>query len=342
MDIVKIDEGSVSGLAGPYTMDLLSSKGFIAENRLPLATYAASSDRDFPAADAAFHNFRETTHLLKQMAAANPDIASLFSIGTSAEGRKIWRLRINSNARGEAASSKPGALSLGKHPAREHLSNEVPLLFAAWLLDHKNDSEIKLYLATLDIYNIPMLNPDGVEYDVKSGKHRNYRKNMSVNLDKSHGVDLNRNYDSWWCQAGASSYPDSDTYCGPNAFSEPEIQAVKRFVEARKNLKTYISYHSYDSAILYHWGGSEADIPDFKDRQVFEKMGAEMGRFTGCLSHKSSDMYVATGDSCDWAYAAGSIFAFTFELKGVTFIQEPLPSAGPLRTISRRPPTCSA
>ncbi|MDT8287692.1 MAG: M14 family zinc carboxypeptidase, partial [Elusimicrobiales bacterium] len=29
---------------------------------------------------------------------------------------------------------------------------------------------------------------------------------------------------------------------------------------------------------------------------------------------KSSDLYAATGDSCDWAYAEAGIFAFTFEL----------------------------
>jgi len=167
-----------------------------------------------------------------------------------------------------------------------------------------------------------MLNPDGVEYDIRkadNGDYEYHRKNMRVNSDNSIGVDLNRNYDSWWCEAGASHSPWSDTYCGTKAFSEPESQAVKKFIEARKNLKTHISYHSYASSVLYPWGGSEEDVPDPKDKQVFINMAAEMGRLTGYRPEKSSDLYVATGDSCDWAYAAGRIFAFTFELEGHSF-----------------------
>jgi len=317
-DIIEINGGSVSGIASPELIELLSSKSFVIVNRIPLAAHIARA-KDFPAADADYHNFKETTDLLKQMAAANPDIASLFSIGKTIEGRDIWCLRINSSAKGEAASSKPGALYIGNHHAREHLSNEVPLLLAAWLFDHKNDADIQKYISGLDIYIIPMLNPDGAEYDIKSGSYQYQRKNMRVNPDKSIGVDLNRNYDSWWCEAGASTRPGADTYCGPRAFSEPESQAVKKFVEARKNLKTHISYHSYASTILYPWGGQEADVANEKDRKVFLNVAAEMGKLTGYRPEKSSDMYVATGDSCDWAYEAGGIFAFTIELEGRGF-----------------------
>lgn len=319
LDIVEIGKDSVSGFAGPYTMGLLSSRAFVVESRLTMSEYAAQQGRDFPAGDSAYHNYKETTDLLKEMAAKNSNIASLFSIGKTTEGRDIWCLRINSSAQGEAASSKPGALYMGNVHAREHLSNEVPLLLAAWLLDHRNDADIKNYIARLDIYIVPMLNPDGAEFDIKTGNYQYFRKNMSFNADKTRGVDLNRNFDSWWCEAGASTYPGADTYCGPRAFSEPESQAVKKFVEARKNLKTHISYHSFAGEILYPWGGNDADVPSAKDKQVFEKVGAAMGKLTGYRSYKSSEMYIATGDSCDWAYAAAGIFAFTFELEGRGF-----------------------
>lgn len=319
MDILEIDGENSSGFAGPHTMDILSSKAYTVVSKMTLAEYAAAKGKDFPSADGAYHNFRETADLLKQMAAANPEISSLFSIGKTNEGRDIWCLRINSTAKGEAASSKPGALYIGNHHAREHLSNEVPLLFAAWLFDHKNDADIRQYINNLDIYIIPMLNPDGVEYDIKTGSYRYHRKNMRVNSDKSVGVDLNRNYDSWFCESGASTYPGSDTYCGPRAFSEPESQAVKRLIESHRNLKTHISYHSYASTILYPWGGQEADIENVKDRTTFINIATAMGKLTGYHPEKSSDMYVATGDSCDWAYAAAGIFAFTFELEGSGF-----------------------
>ncbi|OGS12741.1 MAG: hypothetical protein A2234_00420 [Elusimicrobia bacterium RIFOXYA2_FULL_58_8] len=90
-------------------------------------------------------------------------------------------------------------------------------------------------------------------------------------------------------------------------------------MEARPNLKTHISYHSYAGTILYPWGGSEEDVPDQKDKQAFIQIATEMGRLTGYHPEKSSDMYVATGDSCDWAYAARKVLAFTFELEGRGF-----------------------
>ena len=317
-DIVEIEKGSVSGFAGPDLLGLLSSKSFGVVSKVSMADYAARA-KDFPSQDAIYHNYQETYDLLKQLAAANPDIASLFSIGKTVEGRDIWCLRINSSVKGDGPSSKPGAFFMGNLHAREHLTTEVSVLLAAWLLEHRNDADVKKYISTLDIYIAPMANPDGSEFDIKTGSYQYYRKNMAKNAGGSRGVDLNRNFDSWWCEAGASDYPGADTYCGPKAFSEPESQHIKRFMEARRNIRTHISYHTYGSLILYPWGGSDENVADERDRNVFIKAGDAMGRLTGYYSQKSSDMYVATGDSADWAYAATGVLAFTFELEGRGF-----------------------
>ena len=44
-----------------------------------------------------------------------------------------------------------------------------------------------------------------------------------------------------------------------------------------------------------------------------------MTAFTGYTPEQSSDLYVATGDTTDWAYGTRGIFAFTTELEGTTF-----------------------
>lgn len=319
LSIEEIRPGSVSGTIHKNSLPQLSEKGFVVESRKTLSKYISEELKDFPAADSAYNNYRETTDILKNLAAKNQEIASLFSLGKTIEGREIWTLRINNSAKGEAPSSKPGAFYVGTHHAREHLATEVPLLFAVWLLDNKNAPEIKKYIETLDIYITPMLNPDGVEYDIRTGRYQMHRKNTRINADKTVGVDLNRNYDSWWCTAGSSSYPGADTYCGTAPFSEPETQAVKKFVETRKNLKTLMSYHSFSSLILYPWGGKDGPVENERDRKVFEKMGDEMAAVTGYTPELSSDLYVATGDTCDWAYATRGIFAFTTELEGNSF-----------------------
>jgi len=318
MDIVEVRKDAVLGFAHK-DVQKISEKDFLILEKKTFYDWVMSALKDFPAADAAYHNYAETQETLKALAAANSDIASFFSIGKTIEGRDIWCLRINSSSKVARKSSKPGAVFVGTHHAREHLSNEVPLLFAAYLMDHRKDAEIKKYIETLDIYIIPLFNPDGAEYDVATGKYRWQRKNMRVNADKSIGVDLNRNYDATWCESGSSHSSYSDTYCGTGPFSEPESQAMKKFVEARKNLKTLQSYHSYASLIMYPWGGLYDPVPDEKDRAAFIKMAGKMGELTGYEAIQSSDLYAASGDTCDWAYAQAKIFAFTTELEGSSF-----------------------
>ncbi|MEI7529002.1 MAG: M14 family metallopeptidase [Elusimicrobiota bacterium] len=319
LDIVEIEESAVSGfIAGPE-MDQLAQKGFIIKSRQPIYDYAKKHLKDFPAADGVYHNYAETAEELRQLAAANPAETSLLSIGKSLEGRDVWCLRVNPVEKGETPSARPAALFMGNHHAREHLANEVALGLAAYLLAHKAEPGIRGYLDTLDIYIAPMTNPDGAEYDIQTGKYRWHRKNTRVNSDKSIGVDLNRNYDSLWCKAGASHSPGSDTYCGPYAFSEPETLNIKKFVETHKNLKTLMSYHSYSNLVLYPWAGKDVPVENARDRKVFESMGKAMASFTGYKPEQSSDLYVATGDTTDWAYATAGVFAFTTELEGGTF-----------------------
>src|SRR6185369_9455689 len=99
-------------------------------------------------------------------------------------------------------SSKPGIVYMGTHHAREHLSTEVPLLLAKYLVENKDKPEIKKLLDARDVYIIPMVNPDGVEYDIASGQYRMHRKNARDNGDGTLGVDLNRNYGFHWGEGG--------------------------------------------------------------------------------------------------------------------------------------------
>jgi len=319
MDIVEIRGNRTSGFVHKAGIDLLESGGFVIEDRLSIYEYAKKGLKDFPAADAAYHNYAETTELLRTLAARNEDIASLFSLGKTLEGREIWCLRLNPDEKGETSGSRPGAFYIGNHHAREHLTNEVALGLAVYLLDNRNSPEIKRYLETFDIYIVPLLNADGAEYDVAGGTYRWWRKNTRINSDKSTGVDLNRNYDALWCQAGASHRPGADTYCGSSPFSEPETLAVKRFIGERKNIRTLMSYHSYSGLLLYPWAGKDAPVENEKDRRVFEKMAKTMTGFTGYTPQQASDLYTATGDTMDWAYASSGIFSFTTELEGDSF-----------------------
>lgn len=312
VSIEEVLPGKIGGFAGPAALARVKAAGLKVVSTQLLAE--RFGPLDFPTKDAPYHNYSELVAEMKAIAGKAPGLVSMLSIGKSTQGRDLWALRFNSTAKGAAASAKPGIVFLGTHHAREHLSTEVPLLVAKHLAENRAQPELKTLLDSRDVYFIPMVNPDGVEHDISGDKYHMHRKNMRDNGDGSVGVDLNRNYAWGWGGQGASADPEDDTYRGPSAFSEPESKAVKAFVEARTNLKILLSYHTFSELILYPWGGSNDELADKPALKAFKAMAGEMAKMTGYTPQQSSDLYIATGDTCDWAWGARGIYAFTFEL----------------------------
>ena len=162
---------------------------------------------------------------------------------------------------------------------------------------------------------MPLINPDGALFDIKGKTYKYWRKNRKINPGSIFkGVDLNRNYSYKWGTGGSSSKPMSGTYRGTTPFSEPEIVSVKRFIEKHDNVKTMISFHTFSELILYPWGHTENSIKEKDDHKVFELMAKKMSSWNKYEPMQSSSLYVASGDTCDWAYGVHGIFCFTFEL----------------------------
>jgi carboxypeptidase T len=270
----------------------------------------------FPSGDEKFHDFSDVKIVLAQLQKKNPRITRLETIGKSWEGRDLIALHINASMTDleNGHSSKPGVAFMGAHHAREHLTVEVPLMLAEYLLDHQNEAAIAQLIASRDIWIIPMVNPDGAEFDIDGGSYHMWRKNRRNNGDSNWGVDLNRNFGYQWGTGGSSTSTGSDTYMGPEAFSEPESKAVRDFISDHLNIKMLLSYHSYSELILYPWGHSYSPISNQRDQQVFSTMAQTMSRWNGYKPQQSSALYIASGDTTDWAYGAYGVFAFTFEL----------------------------
>jgi carboxypeptidase T len=310
--IEEVRPGEVSGFATDAALARLRAAGLEVKASVPLMS--RFGPLGFPARDADFHDYAEAVAALHAIAASAPELVSLFSIGKTVEGRDLWALRLNTDARGAQPSRKPGIVFMGEHHAREHLSVEVPLRIARRLVEERARPEIARLLADRDVYFIPMVNPDGAEFDVSGDRYHMHRKNMRRNADGSTGVDLNRNYAFRFGGGGASSDPRDDTYHGPAAFSEPESQAIRDFVVARPNLTTLLSYHTFSELVLYPWGGADEPIEDAVALAAFKNIAGELAGMTGYRAMQSSELYVATGDTCDWAWAERGLFAFTFEL----------------------------
>ena len=79
------------------------------------------------------------------------------------------------------------------------------------------------------------------------------------------GVDANRNWGFHWNEGGSSSDKCSDTYHGPEAFSEPENVNVRDMLNTRRgDWVFYNSIHSYSQLILLPWGYTD-DVPNDYD-----------------------------------------------------------------------------
>ncbi len=270
--------------------------------------------QDFPTKDSAYHNYAELTEAIQTLAQKNSDIVRLSSVVKTQEGHDIWVLRITSDF--NTASTKPGSIFMGGHHAREHLSVEMPLMLAQYLVDqyHAGNARVISLINSRDIHIIPAVNPDGMEYDIKDGSYKMWRKNRTRNSDGTYGVDLNRNYGFQWGTGGSSNTPSSDTYMGTKAFSEIETKAIRDYIETNSNITVLLTVHSFSKLILYPWGHKYSGIETAADKQVHEVMAKKMAEWNGYAPQQSSALYIASGDTTDWSYGVHKIISFTFEL----------------------------
>ncbi len=267
---------------------------------------------DFPDADAAFHTYDEMVLALQGFENDFGNLVQLFSIGKSNQDRDIWAIRISDDS--EPNPNKKGMVYMATHHAREHVSTEIPIMFAEELLNNSlTDPSIQELLKEIEIYIIPMVNPDGVIYDIAGKRYKYWRKNRRANSDGSYGVDLNRNYGFGWGTGGSSSSPSSDVYMGRAPFSEPETQHIRDFFIAHSNITIALSFHTFSELILYPWGGKDEGVGG-ADELLFKKMAGDIAAMNHYTPMQSSELYIASGDTCDYLYGELSVYCLTFEL----------------------------
>jgi hypothetical protein len=276
---------------------------------------------DFPSADSLFHNYAETNAELLQIATDHSAIAQRFSIGTSYEGRTIYGVKISDNV--AVDEDEPEILFNANQHAREHLTTEQAFYLANLLTNsYGSDARITNLVNGREFWIIPMVNPDGVEYDVATGSYRSWRKNRQPN-STSTGTDLNRNWGyQWGCCGGSSSSGSSETYRGTAAFSAPEAQRLRDFVLSRRinnvqQIKVNVDIHPYGQLILWPYGYKTADTGGdmtADQRSMFATIGQQMAATNQYTPEQASDLYIADGIIIDWMFFNQGITSYTFEL----------------------------
>jgi murein tripeptide amidase MpaA len=279
-----------------------------------------------------FHTYAENEQVIDDAVAAHPAIAKKFSIGQSYEGREIWGIKISDNV--NADEDEPEVFIHGLTHTRERASNEMALYIIQMLTDeYATSSRISDIVDSREIWIVPMLNPDGAEYDMSGGQWHRWRKNRQPIPGSSEiGVDLNRNWGyAWGLGSGkgtdGSANPASDYYRGWAAEVAPEVQAFEAFedsrvVNGRQQIRASIGFHSAAKQVLWPYSYTRADRPaDMAqdDHAAFVALGQGAATLNGYKPQQGSDLYPVYGDQDDWAYHKHGIFGYTFEMaKGAT------------------------
>ena len=264
-----------------------------------------------------FKTWPEVNAKLSSFAIAAPEITTTFIAGQTHEGRDIHGIRIT--APGDTTGRKQ-ILFNGCQHAREWVAVMVPVYAIEKIIEAWNtDPSMQSYLESTEIIVVPIVNPDGYEFTYANGGDRFWRKNRRNNSGSCEGVDLNRNWSfAWGGGDSTSTNTCSDIYIGPNAFSEPETQAMRDLVNTLPNLVAHVDFHSYSQLILEPWASSNDTPPRVT---VVKALSAAMSDAIASVHGESyvagtggDLLYLADGVFPDWVTDQGAL-SYTIELR---------------------------
>lgn len=237
--------------------------------------------------------------------------------------------------------SRVGILAYSQEHAREWATPMVTMEFAERLLaNYATDAETRALLEQVDIFVLPVVNPDGANYAFNDFNFQ--RKNLvnhctgalrDPRLKDSWGVDVNRNYtvgslfDGYF---GASTNCLSGTYAGTGELSEAESSNVIALARAHSNIKFGMNVHSYGGYFMWPPGAylvpgritlprppiEEQALFQASARRIVGAIGASRGTTTwpSRTGPVCDVLYSAAGNSADQLYYENGIFAWDFEV----------------------------
>ncbi len=219
------------------------------------------------------------------------------SIGHTYQGRGIWMMKISQHP--DSMEDKPRLLINGLTHAREPMGMEACLRYMNYLLSNYGTDSMATYLVNnREFYFVPIFNADGYEYNRQTNPNGGgmWRKNRH-----GQGVDLNRNWGYMWGYDNNGSSPNAwaETYRGTAAFSEPETQSLRAFIDST-HFNIIMSFHTFGDYFLYPWGYANIYTPD---QALFEIIGDVCTATNGYMPGTPWELlYNTNGECTDWMY----------------------------------------
>lgn len=197
-----------------------------------------------------FYGYEEISSELDVLSRRNPDIVSITKAGETYEGRSLYVVRVGQAS--QAERTKPGLMTVFAQHAGEHETTSLAVGVIKYLAEnYQKDKTIAGLLKNTELWIVPMMNPDGVAYDLSGAVTPfSWRKNRRPTGPQTYGVDLNRNWESDRHVPVPEGLlkqltdRESSIYAGDTPFSEAEIRAVRDFLLSHPNIKVFVDYHS--------------------------------------------------------------------------------------------------
>lgn len=282
----------------------------------------------------------ETYAIAKSLASSKPNLAQWIDVGESWQktqglgGYEIGVLKLTNKAKG---GDKPKLFVNSAIHAREYATAPLALDFARWLVDgYGTDPDATWILDHHEVHLMLQTNPDGRK---KAETGLSWRKNTNQAYcgatSNSRGADLNRNFTFGWNSTngqGSSGNTCNETYRGRSAGSEPEVQALERYVRGlwpdrrgpnrndaapRDTSGIHLDIHSYSQLVLWPWGDTSQAAPN---GTALQTLGRKFAFFNGYTPQQSVGLYPTDGTSDGVSYGELGVAAYTIEL-GTAFFQ---------------------
>ncbi|KAI8441906.1 hypothetical protein MSG28_005582 [Choristoneura fumiferana] len=191
-------------------------------------------------------NYTKYDDLVKQFAELEktyPELAKVYSIGKSVEGRQLLVLQITQDIR-KPHAGRPAFKYVANMHGDEAIGRELMVYLAKYfLLNYGKNDRVTRLVNTTEIHLMPSLNPDGFESSVSLPD--------SIGRSNANGIDLNRDFPDQFDRHRS----DDDAYLFGGR--QPETEALMRWVMGKQfvlsgNLHggTVVASYPYDDLRL--------------------------------------------------------------------------------------------
>jgi hypothetical protein len=238
-------------------------------------------------------------------------VLHLQELGKSTEGRSLWGLRLGY---GQRDQRPPTVVLVGTQHGDEHLGADLLMTWLEQILERyqRRDAQIVSWFRSRHIWVIPVLNPDGKEFDLQHGVIKWWRFTRSVQSDGQIGVDLNRNFCFQWknfqyYSGGRVTLP------GSHPFSEPESRALSNLLWNIHNFTALLDIHQYGNVILIPHAHTRERLPG-PYHKLFMQISHYLAEHNRYRVWPARRLYQHEGTLGDWGWGRHKILSLVLEL----------------------------